>query len=150
MSTIQTVEVPKAIQLHRNNKGVSALEGHSAYGAQVLDRFAPNLAMSSTNIHNPLKCAWFHSKSRDYWYCYFCVTSFYILRVVQHMRAIQPVDNQGNSAAQNNNTASAFEVIQPVGIPRQFSSTRTGVLQLLIACGGAASNIKEASSNSAQ
>ena len=47
MSTIQPVETPKAIQLHRNNKGVSALEGHSAYGAQVLDRFAPNLAISS-------------------------------------------------------------------------------------------------------
>src|SRR5438046_1856782 len=83
-------------------------------------------------------------------YWYFLVISFYILSMVQHNRAIHPVDNQGNSAPQNNNSASAFEVIQPVGIPRQFSSTRTRVLQLLIACGGAASNIKEASSNSAQ
>src|SRR5947207_3006456 len=131
MSTIQPVETPKAIQLHRNNKGVSALEGHSAYGHRYLTD------LPQTWLYLP-------------WYCYFCVTSFYILRVVQHMRAIQPVDNQGNSAPQNNNSASAFEVIQPVGIPRQFSSTRTRVLQLLIACGGAASNIKEASSNSAQ
>src|SRR5438045_9769531 len=80
------------------------------------------------------------------WYCYFCVTSFYILRVVQHIRAIQPVDNQGNSAPQNNNSASAFEVIQPVGIPRQFSSRRTRMLHHLIACVGSANTIKEASS----
>src|SRR5438045_9215718 len=84
------------------------------------------------------------------WYCYFCVTSFYILRVVQHIRAIQPVDNQGNSAPQNNNSASAFEVIQPVGISRQFGFTRTRLLQLLIACGGAAYSTKEASCHAEQ